>query len=93
MVTHERLVAHVHGRVQGVGYRVYIKRMASLMGVRGVVYNRADGSVEAIAEATPRVLEEFEAVLSAGSPAASVERLDVERQKATGEFSRFTVHR
>lgn len=93
MVTHERLTAHAHGRVQGVGYRVYVQRMASMMGVRGVVYNREDGSVEVIAEATPHTLEEFESVLRAGSPAAQVERLDAERAKATGEFSRFTVHR
>ncbi|OZC02154.1 acylphosphatase [Rubricoccus marinus] len=93
MPSHERLVAYAHGRVQGVGFRVYVKRMASMMGVRGVVYNQKDGSVHVIAEATPHVLDEFEAVLSVGSPAAQVERLDVEREKATGEFSRFTVHR
>jgi len=93
MRIHERLVAFAHGRVQGVGYRIYVKRMASMLGVRGAVYNLQDGSVQVIAEATPSTLEEFEAILSVGSPAAQVDRLDVTREKATGEFSRFSVHK
>jgi acylphosphatase len=42
---------YVYGSVQAVGYRVYVKNVAALMGVRGLVRNRGDGSVEIFAEA------------------------------------------
>ena len=37
----------VRGRVQGVGFRAWVVREATALGVEGVVRNRPDGSVEA----------------------------------------------
>jgi acylphosphatase len=45
----------VHGRVQGVGFRAFVKREAQARRLDGWVRNRRDGSVEAVfmgAEAT-----------------------------------------
>ncbi len=45
-----RLVALVRGRVQGVGFRVWVRSHALDLGLRGSARNLADGSVEVVAE-------------------------------------------
>jgi acylphosphatase len=47
----------VHGRVQGVGFRFAIVRVAESRGVAGWVRNRVDGSVEAVFEGAPEAVE------------------------------------
>jgi acylphosphatase len=43
----------IAGNVQGVGYRIWATRTASVLGLRGWVRNRLDGSVEALATGAP----------------------------------------
>ena len=40
----------VRGRVQGVGFRHFTLQLARSMGISGEVWNRADGTVEVLAE-------------------------------------------
>ena len=40
----------VTGLVQRVGFRAFVQRAALSMGIRGEVWNRFDGTVEAIAQ-------------------------------------------
>lgn len=50
----------VHGFVQGVGYRAYVKGVADRLGIGGVVMNQQDGSVLIIVAGEETLLREFE---------------------------------
>jgi acylphosphatase len=57
----------VQGRVQGVGFRAYVARAAAQLGVKGEVWNRRDGAVEAILQhPDARVLDDLVARLQRG---------------------------
>jgi len=86
-----RLHAIVHGRVQGVSFRYYTIRIAQSLGLVGWVANRWDGKVETVAEGSRDALKEFRAFLERGSPAALVEKVDVEWETPRGAFDQFRV--
>jgi acylphosphatase len=56
----------VRGRVQGVGFRDFVQREASALGLTGYVRNLDDGQVEAVACGTPAQLAEFAGRLHRG---------------------------
>ena len=89
---HQRLHANIFGRVQGVNFRFYTRLMARQIGVKGWVRNRADGSVEVVAEGTPQQLEKLIEFLNTGSESASVSRVDTDWLAATGEFADFQIN-
>jgi len=81
----------VHGRVQGVGFRFFVQRMGSRLGVTGNVCNCEDGTVEIVAEGNPRRLTEFISEIRKGPPMAHVDRLDVVDIPAEGDYSTFQI--
>lgn len=90
-VERRRLDAVIHGRVQGVGYRVFVIRAARELGLAGWVANLPDGAVRCVAEGPADVLEELLRRLREGPPAALVERVHAGWPPATGEFRSFEV--
>lgn len=86
-----RLHAIVHGIVQGVNFRYYTTRRAAELGLSGWVRNRADGTVEVVAEGPKPHLEALLAWLHVGPSSAYVERVEAEWGPATGEFAGFRV--
>src|SRR2546422_1046057 len=66
----------VHGRVQGVGFRWWVWRQATRLGLRGLARNLRDGSVEVVAEGSDGALMDLEGLLAQGPPAAQVERVE-----------------
>ncbi len=66
----------VSGRVQGVGYRFFAKRLAHGVGVVGWVKNLPDGRVEARAAGTPTELQAFREGLDEGPTAGRVEQIE-----------------
>lgn len=78
----------VSGRVQGVGYRYFVLRHAEALGVSGYARNRADGSVEVVAEGSEAALADFEARLRDGPSFAEVTNLEREAiaERGSGGF-------
>jgi acylphosphatase len=66
----------VQGRVQGVGYRYFVRRQAEALGVTGYARNRPDGTVEVVAEGDESSLRAFEERLRSGPDFASVSGVD-----------------
>jgi acylphosphatase len=67
----------IRGRVQGVGFRIYMQREAQRHSVTGWVRNRHDGSVEAVVQGEPDAVEAVIAWARHGPPSARVLNVDV----------------
>jgi acylphosphatase len=77
------------GRVQGVGFRIYLKREADLRGVTGWVRNRNDGSVEAVLHGEAHAVDAVTQWARRGPPNARVSDLQV--VEAEGRYSEFEM--
>lgn len=77
----------VRGRVQGVGFRWFVMRVANGLQVAGYVRNLPDGQVEVCAKGTPEALATLEQELARGPRGASVE--SVEKRKLSHEIGQF----
>ena len=88
-----RIIATATGRVQGVGYRYYVVDEANRLGLTGYVRNKADGSVEVVAEGDRKTLDGFLALLRIGPSGAAVTDVAVTFVPATGEFYDFSIKR
>ncbi|MCR9143152.1 MAG: acylphosphatase [bacterium] len=83
---------NISGRVQGVGFRVFVRNTARTLGLRGTVCNLADGSVECVAAlkesaaADPaRTMSDFEGRLRKGPPHSAVRA--VQSEELAPEFA------
>jgi acylphosphatase len=68
----------IRGRVQGVFFRNWTVEQARLLGVKGWVRNRADGSVEILAAGPTDAVNALIERCRQGPPAASVTKLDID---------------
>ncbi len=71
----KRYAGRATGRVQGVGFRVFVQKNASELGVTGWVRNMDDGSVTMEAQGDENKLNELEARIKKGSFIISVNEL------------------
>jgi acylphosphatase len=62
----------VRGRVQGVGFRYFVQRNASALGIAGYTRNLDDGSVEVYAIGNREQLSELEGYLWTGPSLSEV---------------------
>jgi acylphosphatase len=79
------------GRVQGVGFRKFVKKKADEMGVKGFVRNLPDGTVEVLAEADEETLKKFFKTIENGPPLASVNGVRYEFLEKEGGYDEFKI--
>jgi acylphosphatase len=86
------LRALVRGRVQGVGFRLFVVEEARRLGLSGFARNQNDGvSVEVVAEGPRENLEALLRLLRRGPSLSQVERVDTAWGAATGGYEGFSV--
>ncbi len=88
------MTARITGRVQGVGYRWWVRRQAEALALTGWVMNAdEERSVELVAEGSTDALDELERRLWQGPDGARVEAIAARRSPASGEYERFGIVR
>jgi acylphosphatase len=66
----------ITGRVQKVGFRACVRKVATDLSVNGTVFNLSDGRVQVYATAEPMILEKFVSMLY-GCPRAVIREVKV----------------
>ncbi len=83
----------VQGRVQAVGFRVFVESAARKLTLTGWVRNVGYDVVEAIAEGERANVEALIEQMKHGPRGARVDEARVECEEVTGEFEEFGVKR
>jgi acylphosphatase len=68
----------VHGRVQGVNFRAWVREQAVARGVDGWAGNQDDGSVDVWLQGDPDAVASVERTVAQGPAHARVARVDAE---------------
>jgi acylphosphatase len=81
----------IHGKVQGVGYRIYATRVARRLGLKGWIQNLRDGSVEAMVEGEAESIDEWIGEIKEGPRYAEVIKIEQDRREFGGRLGDFDV--
>ena len=84
-----RVRVRITGYVQGVGFRYFARKAATSLGLRGYVRNRADGSVEVVAEGDRSDVNALIDQLRIGPRYASIDNADATWEEPKGDFAGF----
>ena len=91
MPSRKRVHVVVYGQVQGVFFRETTRRKAAALGVTGWVRNRPEGSVEAVFEGEPRLVDELVAWCHRGPIGAEVDDVDAVEVPSQADLHSFEV--
>ena len=69
--------AMVSGKVQGVGFRYFVKSHADRLGIKGHAMNLSDGRVEVVAQGEAEAVDKLLKQLEIGPRYSSVNSVDV----------------
>ncbi len=80
-----------HGRVQGVGFRFFVRDKAVHRGIKGWVKNLPDGNVEIVAESEKEILTNFIDSVKKGPLFGTVSELEVEWAEPKNTYKNFSI--
>lgn len=82
----------VTGRVQGVGYRAHIHKLANSMSLKGNVRNLSDGDVKIILQGTESQLKEMEKIIhTKAHPFMNVTNTSIVESPNLKAYNEFTI--
>ena len=81
----------VHGIVQGVGFRFFVRDQSRQYDITGWVRNRADGTVEIFAEGEEDNLKKFLVRVREGPSFGHVSRLEKEWLEPGNKYNDFQI--
>ena len=87
----KRIDAIVKGRVQGVGFRYFVQREASKLGLTGEVKNLPDGNVRVIAEGDESALKKLIQKLREGPSMSRVQEVSVNWENGLDQYQSFEI--
>src|SRR5271169_1222342 len=81
----------VRGRVQGVGFRLFVEREAHILQIGGWVRNNRDSTVEVLAQGTREQLAGLHQRLREGPRAARVDEVEVKEADPIPGLTSFQI--
>ena len=87
----ETVKLKINGRVQGVGFRYWVKVQAQRLKINGYAKNLADGSVEILASGKKTKIKELEKICNQGPSNAFVESVNLQIKKNYICFEGFNI--
>ncbi|CUN50173.1 acylphosphatase [Mitsuokella jalaludinii] len=89
--TSVRYFGRATGRVQGVGFRMFVQQHASELGLTGWVRNMEDGSVEMEIQGDPEKVDKLSVLIREGNYFIKVKELKFEPVETVPNETRFVV--
>ncbi len=89
----ERQRILIYGKVQGVGFRLWLRNVADSLYLYGSCRQLEDGSCEAIVQGERRFIKQFVVACKRGPAEAAVERIETSVLPVDLQLSGFSVER
>lgn len=80
----------IHGTVQGIFFRKFLKEQADKLGIFGFVRNLEDGRVETLLEGDSKLVNDMIEICRQGPKHGQIKRLDIVDEKFQG-FNEFKI--
>ena len=89
--TPARIHLVITGRVQNVGFRSYVQKVAASLSINGWVRNVRYDQVEVTAEGVRLTLEQFLRLVKIGPRGSRIDDVEISYEAFSGEFSEFGI--
>jgi acylphosphatase len=80
------------GRVQGVGFRMFVQKNAMELGITGWVKNMSDGTVTMELQGPQAAIDRLEAIIREGNYFIKVQSFGLEVRDVVAMEQRFEIH-